>query len=75
MFTLGGEPVASISGEPPPWKVSFDAADVDAACDAATVNGGTVLMPPNDWGPGRVATVADHAGAVFDLVTLTDWPE
>ena len=80
MFTLGGKPIASISGEPPPgvpphWKVSFGAADVDHACEAATANGGTVLMPPNDWGPGRVATVADPAGAVFDLVTLSDWPE
>ena len=80
MFTLGGEPIASISGEPPPgvpphWKVSFGAADVDAACEAATANGGTVLMPPTDWGPGRVATVADPAGAVFDLVTLSDWPK
>ena len=80
IFTLGGEPIASISGEPPPgvpphWKVSFGAADVDAACKAATANGGIVLMPPNDWGPGRVATVADPAGAVFDLVALSNWPE
>ena len=34
-----------------------------------------VLMPPTDWGPGRVATVADPTGAVFDLASVTDWPE
>ena len=80
IFTLDGAPVASTSaplppGVPPHWKASFGVTDVDAACEAATANGGTVLMPPNDWGPGRVATVADPAGAVFDLVALSDWPK
>ncbi|WP_419842124.1 VOC family protein [Candidatus Poriferisodalis sp.] len=81
VFTLGGKPVASTSamplpeGVPPHWRVSFGAADVDAACATAEAEGGSVIVPPFDWGPGRMATVADPAGAMFDLVTLTDWPE
>lgn len=80
MFALNGAPVASTSAAPPPgvpphWKVSFGVADVDAACEAVSANGGTVFVPPNDWGPGRMATVADPAGAVFDLITLTEWPQ
>lgn len=79
VFTLNGEPVASTSTAPPPgvpphWRVSFGVADVDAACAAATANGGNVIVPPFDWGPGRMATLADPAGATFDAVTLTDWP-
>lgn len=80
VFTLDGEPVASTSVAPPPgvpphWRVSFGVNDVDAACAAATANGGNVIVPPFDWGPGRMATVADPVGATFDVVTLTDWPE
>ena len=80
VFTLDGEPVASTSlalppGVPPHWRVSFGVNDVDAACAAATANGGTVIVPPFDWGPGRMATIADPVGATFDIVTLTDWPE
>lgn len=80
LFMLAGAPVASTSMAPPPpgvpphWKVCFGAADVDAACEAAAAAGGTVFMPPTDLDPGRAATVADPAGTVFDLVTLTDWP-
>ncbi|WP_323672323.1 VOC family protein, partial [Candidatus Poriferisodalis multihospitum] len=62
-------------GVPPHWRVSFGVNDVDAACAAATANGGNVIVPPFDWGPGRMATVADPVGATFDVVTLTDWPE
>ncbi|WP_419840360.1 VOC family protein [Candidatus Poriferisodalis sp.] len=81
LFTLDGAPVASTSmaplppGVPPHWRVSLGVADVDAACAATTSNGGNVIVPPFDFGPGRAATVADPAGAIFDLVTLTDWPE
>ncbi|WP_419916508.1 VOC family protein [Candidatus Poriferisodalis sp.] len=80
VFTLDGDPVASTSvaplppGVPPHWRVSFGVADVDAACAAATANGGNVIVPPFDWGPGRMATVTDPVGATFDVVTLTDWP-
>lgn len=80
VFTLDGAPVASTStapqpGVPPHWRVSFGTADVDAACATVAAEGGSVIVPPFDWGPGRMATVADPVGAAFDLVTLTDWPK
>ncbi len=81
VFTLAGEPVASTAamplpeGVPPHWRVSFGVGDVDAACAKAMANGGGVMVPAYDWGPGRMATVADPAGAAFDVVALTEWPQ
>lgn len=80
VFMLDGSPVASTSMAPPPgvpphWRVTFGSADVDAACAEAASRGGQVIAPPFDWQLGRSAAVADPAGAVFELITLTNWPD
>jgi uncharacterized protein len=56
------------SAAPEGW-VSFIACDdVEAACDAVTAAGGTVVAAPDAGSPfGRGATCADPQGAVFHL--------
>ena len=72
---IGGRPVAGL-GEGPPDQPSTSAAwttylavdDVDAMTLRVTEAGGTALMPAIEIGDfGRMAVVADPAGAVFGL--------
>jgi predicted enzyme related to lactoylglutathione lyase len=51
------------------WLLHFEVADADAAADAATANGGSVLMPPMDVpGVGRIGMLADPSGAQFSVI-------
>ncbi|WP_432572908.1 VOC family protein [Kineococcus sp. SYSU DK005] len=53
----------------PGWLVHFGVADCDAAAAAARAAGGTVLSPPRDTPLGRVAELADPAGALLAVVS------
>ena len=75
-FGLPGEPaplggIGGMMGSQGPshWVVYFAVADVDAALEAATTHGGTVLSPAFDSPYGRMASVADPAGAEFTIIT------
>jgi predicted enzyme related to lactoylglutathione lyase len=53
----------------PRWTASVSVEDVDAVATAATANGGKVIQPPHDLaGAGRVACIADPAGAELALI-------
>ncbi|MGW6782622.1 VOC family protein [Streptomyces sp. NPDC054987] len=56
-------------GQEARWVPYFHVADVDATVGRARENGGTVLMPAADVPDvGRIAWLADPAGAVFALL-------
>jgi hypothetical protein len=50
---------------PSHWSVTFTVDDADATAARAAELGGTVITPPFDAGPTRVAVVGDPQGAVF----------
>ncbi|MFI5619543.1 VOC family protein [Streptomyces sp. NPDC051567] len=65
----GAVPLAQGSGGAARWVPYFAVADVDATTGAVAVNGGSVLVPGEDVPEvGRIAWVADRAGAVFALL-------
>ena len=52
------------------WQAYFEVADCDAAVAAAAQHGGTVTAPAEDIpGVGRMASLADPAGAPFAVIT------
>lgn len=53
---------------PAGWNIYFFSDDVDATIVGAKEHGGTVIMEPEDTEYGRMATVADPAGAVFNII-------
>jgi uncharacterized protein len=57
-----------LSGDAPPhWSVTFAVDDTDAVAERAAALGGTVLVPPYDQGPVRVASLRDPQGAEFSV--------
>ncbi len=56
-------------GEPSNWSVYWQTDDIDAVVGTATALGGSVPTAPRDTPYGRLATVADPAGASFKLRT------
>jgi predicted enzyme related to lactoylglutathione lyase len=54
-------------GEPSFWAIYFETADVDATIATATSMGGSVVDPAQDTPYGRLAVLADPAGARFSL--------
>jgi predicted enzyme related to lactoylglutathione lyase len=52
---------------PAHWSVTFSVDDTDATAGRAADLGGTVITPPFDAGPTRVAVLADPQGAVFSV--------
>lgn len=76
LLMAGGRPVAGRLTLPPPmhgvlptgWMVYFAVADPDGAAERAERLGGRLLVPPRDVPTGRVAALADPAGAVFTVV-------
>jgi uncharacterized protein len=55
------------AGVPPHWSVTFAVDDTDATATRAAELGGTVIAPPFDAGPTRIAVVSDPQGAVFTV--------
>jgi uncharacterized protein len=56
-------------GDPGSWSVYWETADIDTTAALAVRLGATVTDGPVDTPYGRIATVADPAGAVFRLRT------
>jgi predicted enzyme related to lactoylglutathione lyase len=54
-------------GEPARWSVYFEVDDIDVTAERAQGLGGSVVTAPRDTPYGRLATVADTAGAQFNL--------
>jgi uncharacterized protein len=52
---------------PAHWSVTFMVDDTDATTERAAELGGTVMAPPLDAGPTRVAILRDPQGAVFSV--------
>lgn len=52
---------------PPRWTVTFSVDDADALTDRAVQLGGTVVSPPVDAGPTRVAVLRDPQGAELTI--------
>ncbi|MEV0578029.1 MULTISPECIES: VOC family protein [unclassified Streptomyces] len=68
--SFGGAAPLAGDGEKARWVPYFHVLDADATTAAVTANGGSVLMPAADVPEvGRIAWVADPAGAVFALLT------
>jgi len=67
---IGGAMKLPMPGMPPAWGIYFAVDDADKAAEVAAANGGTVLQPPTDIPPGRMAVVADPAGAMFNIIKL-----
>lgn len=57
---------------PPQWRPFFGVTDADAAAAAMTGAGGTVVDEPTDTPWGRMAVLADPAGATFVVMTASD---
>jgi predicted enzyme related to lactoylglutathione lyase len=68
-FPLGG--IGGMMGAesaPAHWIAYFGVADADAAVAAAEHGGGRVVMPAFDTPYGRMAALADPAGAAFQII-------
>lgn len=66
--TIGGIGPAGPGGPAPGWVTYFATADVEEAVHEVTRAGGSVIAPPMDvFTAGRLAAVADPAGARFAL--------
>ncbi|WP_369244688.1 VOC family protein [Streptomyces sp. R41] len=77
---LGDAAVAAITplyqdSQPVAWNVSFAVADADAAAEAVTAAGGTVVLGPMDvFDVGRFAVAFDPGGAAFQLWQARAFP-
>lgn len=63
----GGADRGDEGDEPPHWAVTFAVDDPDATAARAEDLGGSVVVPPFDAGPARLATLRDPQGAVFTI--------
>ena len=54
-----------MDGMPAVWGIYFAIDDTDKTVEIAKANGGTVFQEPTDIPPGRMAVLADPAGAMF----------
>jgi predicted enzyme related to lactoylglutathione lyase len=75
---IDGKPVAGIMdmtgivppGVPPHWLSYLELDDLEARLRVAEANGGKILRAPFDVeGVGRIAIIADPAGAVMGWIT------
>jgi predicted enzyme related to lactoylglutathione lyase len=60
--------VFGASSEPARWLVYFGADDADEMVTRAQALGGTVVRAPEDTPYGRLASVTDVTGAVFNVM-------
>jgi predicted enzyme related to lactoylglutathione lyase len=79
-WKVGGRSVGGMMPKPPMmpaevpshWGVYFSVADTYAAVERIKELGGSVIMPPFDVEPGRVAVVTDPGGAPFNVIALNE---
>jgi predicted enzyme related to lactoylglutathione lyase len=76
-FPLGGmgPMMGSPAGTPSHWLVYFGVDSTDTAVGAATAAGGAVLVPAFDSPFGRMALLADPAGAAFTVIETGGSPQ
>jgi predicted enzyme related to lactoylglutathione lyase len=74
-----GRDVAGVSSQPASapgvtaWNTYVAVDDANAACAKVSIAGGTIIYPPFDAAPaGRMAVVADRAGAILRLWEAKD---
>lgn len=73
---VGPTPICGLMAMPPQvaaevpsyWAPYFEVADVDAATEAATSRGATVLMGPETMEPGRIVMLMDPEDAMVNLI-------
>jgi hypothetical protein len=68
---IGGAMKPPMAGMPAVWAIYFAVDDADKTAEVAVANGGSIIQPPVDIPPGRMAVIADPAGAVFNVIKLT----
>jgi predicted enzyme related to lactoylglutathione lyase len=69
---IAGAMAPPMPGMPSAWGVYFAVDDCDKAAEIAGSKGGTVVQPPMDIPPGRMATILDPAGAAFNVMQLLE---
>ena len=74
-FKLGDRTIAGgmkppMEGMPAVWGIYFAVDDTDKTVEIAKANGGTVFQEPMDIPPGRMAVLADPAGAMFSVIKM-----
>jgi uncharacterized protein len=77
-FEIDGRSVGGMMAKPPTmpaeipsqWGVYFAVDDIDAAVARIRELGGALYVGPMDIEPGRMAVVADPAGAIFNVLAL-----
>lgn len=52
------------------WNNYFRVENCDAAAEAATTNGGSLLMSPTDTPFGRMSSIRDRDGAIFSVIQM-----
>lgn len=84
LFSLPGEEaplggmgpmMGSPEGTPSQWLVYFGVGSTDAAVAAAQEHGGTLVAPAFDSPFGRLAVLADPAGASFSVIETAGNPQ
>jgi predicted enzyme related to lactoylglutathione lyase len=75
-FSLGGDPLGGLGqlsspDATPGWRAYFGVADTDAAVAAALASAGRVVTPAMDTPYGRMARLADPAGAALTVMSTT----
>ncbi|MDQ1508645.1 MAG: uncharacterized protein QOG50_489 [Actinomycetota bacterium] len=68
--TIGGGMKPPMEGMPAVWGIYFAVDDTDKAAEIAKSKGGTVMQEPTDIPPGRMAVIADPAGAMFSIIKM-----
>jgi uncharacterized protein len=69
--SIAGAMKPPMPGIPAMWGVYFAVDDCDKAAEIAAAQGGTAMQGPMDIEPGRMAVIADPAGAVFNVIKMT----
>jgi uncharacterized protein len=69
---IGGAMKPPMEGMPAVWGIYFAVDDTDKTAELAAANGGTVMQPPMDIPVGRMAVLVDPAGAVFNVIKMTE---
>ena len=73
LFSTAGQTIGGMFNKPPVaptafWLYYFNVADVDAAAERVSADGGQVLEGPTEIPGGRVARCTDPQGAIFALI-------
>lgn len=68
--TIAGGMAPPMDGMPAAWGIYFAVDDTDKVVEIAKSKGGSVLQEPTDIPPGRMAVLADPAGAVFSVIKM-----